>query len=312
MKGLELARKFYKEYGEPMLKGKFPEIFPRLCIGLAGSGSECFGFDDERSRDHDFGPAFCIFVPDDIDRETLFALERAYEKLPRDFLGFHRDREVTESGRRGVIKTGDFYESKTGSRDGVLSLYEWLSVPEYALAEAVNGEIFSDNAGDFGRIRDRLRSYPEDVRLKKLAGNLLLMGQAGQYNYNRCLSRGETAAAQMAVFEFVKSALSAAFLLEKTYMPYYKWSFRALRDLPVFSPFAEPLEYLLSSANEPADAAKKAEVIEKVCKKIAAEVERQGIVRTAFFDMEQLAFAVNDAVSDERLRNMHILCGIAF
>jgi len=31
MKGLELARKFYKECGEPMLKEKFPDIFPRLC-----------------------------------------------------------------------------------------------------------------------------------------------------------------------------------------------------------------------------------------------------------------------------------------
>ena len=33
--------------------------------------------------------------------------------------------------------------------------------------------------------------------------------------------------------------------------------------------------------------------------------------KTAFPEMEQLAFAVNNAVSDELLRNMHILCGIA-
>ena len=68
---------------------------------------------------------------------------------------------------------------------------QWLSVPEQALAEAVNGELF-DGPGEVTAIRARLARWPEDVRRKKLAGQLLLMGQAGQYNYLRCLPHGET------------------------------------------------------------------------------------------------------------------------
>ena len=41
MKGLELARAFYNEYGAPMLEREFPELLPCLCVGLVGSGSEC-------------------------------------------------------------------------------------------------------------------------------------------------------------------------------------------------------------------------------------------------------------------------------
>ena len=66
-----------------MLKEQFPEVLPYLAAGLTGSGSECFGFDDEVSRDHDFEPGFCIFIPNDTvpERRDAFLLERAYAKL---------------------------------------------------------------------------------------------------------------------------------------------------------------------------------------------------------------------------------------
>ena len=80
MKGLELSEKFYIEYGEPMLHNLFPEIEQHIAVGLLGSGSECFGFDDNISTDHDFEPGFCLLLPDEdiIDRGVAFALERAY------------------------------------------------------------------------------------------------------------------------------------------------------------------------------------------------------------------------------------------
>ena len=186
MKGLELSRKFYKEFGEPMLKEQFREVMPYIAVGLAGSGSQCYGYDDEISKDHDFEPAFAIFIPDGdvIDSKTEFSLERAYQKLPREFMGYERSLiNPVGGGRCGVIKIGDFFESKTGSRDGRLSPYDWLSVPEYSLCEAVNGAVFMDNFGEFTKIRERLSYSPEDIRLKKLAGNVLRMGQSGQYNY---------------------------------------------------------------------------------------------------------------------------------
>ena len=92
MKGLELSRKYYEEFGKPMLKEQFPEIEHLIAVGLVGSGSDCYGYDDDISHDHDFEPGFCLFVPDEniIDEKTFFNLERAYSKLPKEFCGYKR------------------------------------------------------------------------------------------------------------------------------------------------------------------------------------------------------------------------------
>ena len=147
MKGPELSENFYREYGAEMIHTRFSEIENLIAVGLCGSGSECFGFDDGISADHDFEPAFCIFIPDEdiIDRQTAFALEKAYNALPKEFMGYKRSIMNPVGGKRtGVIRIGDFLESKTGNRSGILSAREWFSIPEYSLAEAVNGKIFCE------------------------------------------------------------------------------------------------------------------------------------------------------------------------
>ncbi len=308
MKGLELSRKFYKEVGEPMLKLQFSEVLPFLAAGLIGSGSECFGFDDEVSRDHDFEPAFCIFIPDEdvIDRKAAFSLERAYAKLPKEFMGFKRQSVAAVGGaRHGVIRISDFFISKTGSPDGNLSVSDWFSVPEYSLAEAVNGEIFMDNYGKISEIRKNLSHYPEDIRLKKEAGNLLLMAQSGQYNYPRSISRGDEGAAQLAAIEFAKSAVNLIFLINKKYSPYYKWSFRALKELPILNELSEPILYLISSGNCPENAAKKTEIIENIARAVAKELSSPDNA-----NLEELAYSVNQKIKDSSIRNKHILAGI--
>ena len=221
MKGLELARKYYEEYGAPMLSRDFPEIEKLIAVGLIGSGSECLGYDDDISTDHDFEPGFCLFIPDEsiIDSRTEFALERAYAKLPKEFLGYKRCSLAPVGARRhGVIRISDFLREKIGFSDTEISLEDWFSIPDYALAEITGGELFVDGYGLLTNIRSNLSTFPEDVRRKKLAGHLLLMAQAGQYNYHRCISRGETGAAQLAVIEFVKSAMNVIFLLNNKYM----------------------------------------------------------------------------------------------
>ena len=77
MKGLEIARAYFEQYGLPMLREQFPGLLPLIAAGLTGSGSECFGFDDEISRDHDFEPGFCLFLPDEetVSRRDAFLLD---------------------------------------------------------------------------------------------------------------------------------------------------------------------------------------------------------------------------------------------
>lgn len=311
MNGLELSEGFYNEYGRPMLQNEFSHLESVVAVGLMGSGSECFGYDDEISRDHDFEPGFCIFVPDEIDESDFFQLDKAYRRLPREFMGFKRTVDAPVGGsRHGVFRIGDFFSGKVGTPDGHLQLREWFLVPEQGLAEATNGKIFRDDSGEVSAIRDRLSYYPEDVRLKKLAGNLLVMGQSGQYNYPRCISRGDTAAAQLAVNEFVKSALNVIFLINKKYCPYYKWVFRALKDLPILSELYSDLEYLISSPNDEEIARKKKTIIEKICDEINLELRKEQLTDFGGNETEGHAYSVNNKIKDGNIRNLHILYGV--
>ncbi|MBR2716846.1 MAG: DUF4037 domain-containing protein [Oscillospiraceae bacterium] len=313
MTGLEIARAYFEEHGRPMLERDFPALLPFLAVGLTGSGSECYGYDDEISRDHDFEPGFCIFLPGEetVDRRSAFLLERAYAKLPKEFRGLRREPLLPVGGaRRGVLRTGEFFLEKVGAADGALDARQWLLIPEEALAEAVNGDIFLDNFGEVSRIRASLSYYPEDVRRKRLAGQLLLAGQAGQYNYPRCLRRGDTAAAQLAAFEFVRSVLSAIFLLNRRYRPYYKWSFRALGELPRLGELASPLETLISTGNGDRAAEEKTARMEEIADKLCALLAEQGLSGAPGRELEAQAYAVNDGIGDGELRNLHILAGV--
>lgn len=310
MNGLELSRRYFETCGLPMLREQFPGLLPHLAAGLTGNGSECFGFDDEVSRDHDFEPGFCLFLPgeDQISRRDAFLLERAYAKLPREFMGFSRGLMQPVGGpRRGVLRTAEFYTEKIGAPDGDMPLAQWLSTPDYALAEATNGEIFLDGPGEVTRIRQALAHYPEDVRKKKLAAQLLLMAQSGQYNYARCLRHGETGAAQLAACEFVRHGMQAIFLLNRVYMPYYKWSFRAMRALPRLSLLAELMEYLLTTGNEEDLAREKQDVMEGMAADVIDELQRQGLTNAICGDLEKHAYSVQDGIGDAKLRNLHIL-----
>lgn len=309
MKGLELSRAFYAEYGKPMLEADFPDLLPHIAVGLVGAGSECLGFDDDASHDHDFEPGFCIFLPGEevIDRETAFRLERAYAALPKEFMGYRRSRlSPTGGARHGVIRRADFLNEKTGTPDGALTLRDFLYLPEQALLETTNGALFYDGDGSFTIIRTRLSSLPADVRRKKMAGELLLAGQAGEYNLPRSLSRGDTAAAQLCACEFVKSALHFIFLSNKSYLPYYKWQFRALKALPTLSHLSDDLLSLISSPATEETLARVAGIADA----IRAVLENEGVAVKANASLEECAYAVNDRICDHALRNLHILAGV--
>lgn len=313
MKGIELSKAYFEAFGKEMLETHFDDVLPLLAIGLVGSGSDCYGYDDEISQDHDFEPGFCIFLPDEslVDRKTEFLLERAYARLPKEFMGMTRSALNPVGGNRhGVIRMGDFFLQKVGSPDGRLSLEQWFSVPEHGLLEATNGEVFCDEAGQFSAIRERLAYFPDEVRLKKLAGHLLLMGQAGQYNYNRCIARGETAPAQLAIFEFVKSSVHCIYLLNKAYMPYYKWWFKGLERFSVLGGLAEDLEHLISSGNTAKEAKEKSDNIEQICAAVSEELLSQGLSQLKSPEMERQSYAVNEKIKDNHIRTLHILQGV--
>lgn len=310
MTGLELSRAYWETFGLPLIREQFPELEGQVAAALTGSGSECYGYDDEVSRDHDFEPGFCLFLPgeDVVDRRTAFLLERSYAKLPAEFEGYRRQKMNPVGGaRHGVFRIGAYFTEKIGCPVEQMTMDSWLRLPDYVLAEAVNGEVFYDGAGLLSACRKTLKDIPEDVRKKRLAGCLLLMAQSGQYNYRRCLAHGETGAAQLAVSEFVQQTLSCVFLLNRVWAPYYKWRFRALRELTGGEDLARSLEWLLTTDNSAAIAEDKYFSMEGIASQIIDLLQEQALTRADCGDLEKHAYSVNDGIGDGEIRNLHIL-----
>jgi len=262
--GLKLARAFWTQMGKPMIAAKYPQYAGRIAAGLVGHGSECYGFDDTYSQDHDFGPRFCLWLTDEDYAAVGEQLEADYEALPRKFsvdaqgrVTFEAHARSDASGtfpsagagspvtpraqganrRDGVFRIGDFFESITGYRTAPAQTapHEWLMLQESTLAAATNGEVFADPTGQFSKTRQGFKDMPDDVRLALISKRLGMIAQAGQYNLPRSLKRGDGAAAWLSIHEFVQATASLVFLVNVPmvvgYMPYYKWQFAALRKL---------------------------------------------------------------------------------
>ncbi len=304
MKGLEQARALYEEFGRPMLHKQFPELEGRIAVGLVGRGSECYGFDDEVSRDHDFARGFCLWLTDEDDLRCGVALARAYRSLP---LGADSEHSALGEDNCGVHRTAFFYRRYTGSTGAPESWQQWLALPAHALAEATNGTVFRDDLGEFSAVRETLlHGMPEDVRKKKLAARLIEMAQSGQYNYERCLRHGEEGAAELELQDFVRSACGAIYLLERRHMPYTKWMLRGMDALPKLGGLRTALEFLLTGERDPA---LRSGVIEDLCATVAGELRAQGLSEGTWDYLEPHAFAVQRRIENPQLRALHVMDG---
>lgn len=240
--GLELCRIYYEKYGKPMISEMFPEYEAQIAVGLVGKGSDCFGFDDIQSRDHDFGPRFIMWVTKEVYDKIGSELQEAYEKLPNEFMSIKRIETFHGKDRAGVMVIEDFYKNTLGfdligalksGENGMAQIKSWLAVHDYALAAAVNGAVFRDDEGIFTSYRELLlQYYPKAVWYRKIAQACALFSQNGQYNLPRMRKRGQLVAAELAKAECVKQAMKLYYLLNRKYAPHDKWLFKALPDNP--------------------------------------------------------------------------------
>lgn len=307
MKGLEEARKFYEEVGAEMISRNFGDLENRIAVGLVGHGSECFGFDDQTSRDHDFETGFCIWLTKDDEEKIGFRLMRAYDKLVKSVNGERADR-VVENGFQGVFVTGDFYRRYTGCDGAPKTWQDWLYTNSAYFAEATNGEVFRDDLGEFTKIRNEiLHGMPEDVRAKKIGSCSLKAAQSGQYNYARCLAHGEEGAAMLALFEFVTNAIELAFLLNRKHCPYYKWALRSMDGLDKFAELKQPLEYLLTADNDKAGQNVKKAIVEDISLALANEINAQFDLGVEGGFLEPYAYAIQKRIKNSDIRNLHIV-----
>ena len=326
MKGLTLAEKYYYEIGRPMLETQFPEFLPRIAAGLMGDGSECLRFDDDISQDHDFGPGFCLWLDSEDFQKIGVRMQEAYQRLPKLFHGFPaRNTTAYGSDRIGVIEIHEFFSRYIGAELPPHSLFRWLTLPEEKLAALTAGKIFEDPSGKFTQLKNALHYYPEDVRLKKIAASAMRMAQSGQYNYARCMQRGDTVAADFALTEFVKAAITITHQLNRCYTPYYKWMYRSLQDLPVLNNISvliqelseTPLQKAAWSSNTvsrfhnsaPNLSDKKVQLIEEICRLIIEELEHQSLITKTDTYLGSYPLQIIQKITDSELKSLHILIG---
>ena len=229
--GLSICRAYYEKYGKTMIAEKFPDYESRIAVGLVGKGSDCFGFDDEISRDHDWGPGFCMWLTDQDYDKIGEKLQEAYSQLPAEFEGFHRAPDLNSKSRRGAMRISDFYRSLLGT--DCYEKIDWRQVQDHNLAEAVNGCVFRDDLGIFSSLRGKLAAgYPEEILRLKLAESAAAFSQGAQYNYPRMLQRGETLTARMLAWDGLKAAMKLQHYIEKKYPPHDKWLLKSLAESP--------------------------------------------------------------------------------
>ena len=227
--GLEIARLYYEAFGRDMIHDKFPEYEGRIAVGLVGEGSDCFGFDDRFSRDHDWGPGFCMWLTDEDHDKIGARLQEEYDKLPDSFMGYGKRSSAVTGRRDGVHTITGFYNRLLGIGRAPESDSEWLAIDDEKFATVTNGEVIRDDLGEFSRIREAVKQYyPDRIWRRKIAYTAASMSQTGQYNYSRMLERGDTVTASVCLADFTKHTMSMLYLLDRKYAPYYKWMYKGL------------------------------------------------------------------------------------
>lgn len=317
LKGLDICKMYYETYGKPMLQKLFPEELKYMAIGLCGFGSDCLGYDDEISRDHDFGPGFCIWLPRSLYERIYLPLQQAYDALPHEFMGYKRQTSLHGQGRVGVFCIDDFFLQFIGRVPQ--SLNDWLYTDENGLLACTNGAVFDDYCGVVTELRNKLCYFPEDVRIKKIARAIAKMAQSGQYNYARCMRRHDKVAASLALHEFIDQTLSVVYLLNHQYKPYYKWSFYGLKDCHVLSEVKDLLEKLVvledqSQYYQHQESGlvmddQKVVIIETICQKVILELNRQRLTDGYDDFLDNHTMNVMSCIKDENMRRKHVMEG---
>ena len=246
----EKNRRFYDKYVSQLIHSEFAACEDRIAVGIAGEGSDCFGYDDEISRDHDFGTGVCLWLTDEDMARFGYLLSIAYNELVDSVKRSNYTERLRE--RRGVMTIHDFYSDilhiDCDTKNCRLSEEDWYRLDHACLKTATNGEVFRDDLGAFTAFRRYLLGYyPDRVWRTRIAEQLHEYASAFQVNYARCMTRRDLVAAELCRARGVSAAMELYFLLRREYPPYYKWTFRALTAMDAEGVFSAKISELAAT-----------------------------------------------------------------
>ncbi|MGZ4386540.1 MAG: DUF4037 domain-containing protein [Gaiellaceae bacterium] len=259
--GVELARAFYIEAIEPLLRSQLPAV--RAGAALLGPGSDVLGFDTPLSADRDWGPRLQLFLGERelahqaplIERLLRFELPVSFHGHPTSFekpdrWGRRHPQqlvagpvdpavEVTSVRRFSTRIVGFDPREEAGAR-------HWLLAPQQRLLELTSGEVFADPAGELAELRERLSFYPRDVWLYLLASQWWRVGRRDEAAVRAGMA-GDDIGSRLLVAGLVRDLIRLAFLLERRYAPYDQWLGRAFERLGCAAQLAPALARVLTA-----------------------------------------------------------------
>ena len=106
----------------------------------------------------------------------------------------------------------------------------------------------------FTAFRELLLSYyPDRIWKTRIVNELHKFSAAMQVNYARCMTRKDYVTARTCREMGVSAAMEIFYLMRREYPPYYKWTYKRLKEMDTEGLFAR-LVYLLSETVSPAGA----------------------------------------------------------
>lgn len=229
--GIDLSRAYCIEVVAPLIAARLPRL--RFTAGRLGAGSDVLGFDDEISRDHDWGLRLSVLTPHDAIGPVQAALAA---ELPESFRGhptrFAFTGETEEHHHVEVDSTAGFLDAHLGfdPRAGI-SAGDWLSLSGQAVLEVTAGPIFIDRLGELVSARRLLEWYPDDIWRYVLASGWDRIGQELPL-MRRAADVGDDMGSRIIAARLSQIVLHLAFMIERRWPPYAKWFGTAFQRLP--------------------------------------------------------------------------------
>lgn len=253
---LELSRDFFFEVIEPIMEREFPLEASQTAFGLFGYGSEAYGLEradigenmaDEYSADHHWGIRINALMPDYLYRgrqEEIFSKVSA--ALPKTYRGQSLGEGLSGGTGLSLISLEGYLRRTIGIDRPPETYVDWLQIPEEDIMHVINGEVWHDEAGCFSALRKAFRNYyPEPVRLRKIAHWCRYFSGMGAYALKRAILRDNEYYATITFGRALRLGVQLAFMLDKHYYPYDKWTFAYFKHLPRL---AEPLLPIVEEA----------------------------------------------------------------
>ena len=278
MKGLEVTRRYFFEWGLPYLRNQHSQLVDRLAAGMIG-GSDSIGADDEISRDHNWGPGFSVWLMEE-DYASFGAALAAdlHRAVPDSFEGHGIDECFGSKAKSIRVRSMDefFTDETSGFTQPPSDVLLWNPShrDESHLYFMKHGQVFHDPLGEFTRRRDGFCHWPQHALLQRLANASWQLWHYGEYNFGRVAQRGDPLAVLLCKAEFIHHAMRLCFYLEQDFVPYWKWVSYCFRQIDGVDSLARELDCFSQST----DITEQQRLIESMCAFLCARVVEKGFL----------------------------------